>query len=101
VFGSSANPAQNGGIQDVIAYSAGIALANGGDRIELAVGGTMLDSVVWATGWPGSMDGTAMCLKPPYGDNALQASWGRSVGTFGSTGDRGSPGFESTATNCQ
>ncbi|MFO0723996.1 MAG: amidohydrolase family protein [Myxococcota bacterium] len=100
IFAANADPAQNGGLMNVVAYGTRIAFANGGDRVTLSAGGTTIDEVVWSTGWPGSTDGTAMCLKAPYGDNSMQASWSNSAGTFGSGGDRGSPGTANNATNC-
>ena len=90
----------NGGVENASAYGTRIALANGGDRITLTVGSTTIDEVVWSAGWPGATDGTSMCLKAPYGDNSMPGAWSNSVGTFSTSGDLGSPGVASSATNC-
>jgi hypothetical protein len=100
VFAANADPALNGGIQGAIGYGTTIALANGGDRIQLAVGNVTIDEINWTSMWPGSTDGSAMCLKVPYGDNGVPASWSRTVGSFGTSADRGTPGVASDATNC-
>lgn len=100
VFASTQDPASNGGVENASAYGTRIALANGGDRISLTVGSTTIDEVVWSAGWPGATDGTSMCLKAPYGDNSMPGAWSNSVGAFSSSGDNGSPGVASSATNC-
>ena len=100
VFAANADPALNGGIQGAIGYGTTIALANGGDRIQLAVGNVTIDEINWTSMWPGSTDGSAMCLEVPYGDNGVPASWSRTVGSFGTSADRGTPGVASDATNC-
>jgi hypothetical protein len=46
------------------------------------------------------MQGRSMCLKVPYGDNGMSASWADSVGSFGTGGDTGHPGVASDGMNC-
>jgi len=99
VFGQGANPASNGGVMGVVSYGTRIALANGGDRVTVRLGMMVIDEVIFTSMWPFS-DGHSMCLKTPYGDNSMRASWGTSVGVYGTTTDTGSPGVESTSTNC-
>lgn len=102
VFARLSNPANNGGVTAIAAYdgASNIQLANGADRIVLSHGGTELDRVEWASGWPGGGQGVAMCLAFPYMDNAVQANWHNSVGMFGTGGDTGHPGVQSDGTNC-
>lgn len=97
VFATSAAAASNGGLMNAIAFN--LALNNGNDRVQLRRGNTVIDEVTWAMGWPGG-DGVAICLRAPYGDNSVPASWGTSVGTYGPNPDTGSPGVASNATNC-
>ena len=100
VLAYSDDPMTNGGVVGVAAAygDADIQLANGDDEIHLSFDGNEIDSVDWATGWPGG-NGVTMCLKFPYGDNSVQANWSDSVGAFGD-GNAGSPGVASDATNC-
>ncbi len=102
VLAYDADPTVNGGMSgDVVAYgSADLVLSNSGGAVTIAIGGTTIDQVVWATGWPGA-NGVAMCLKAPYApDNAVQGAWGAAASSYGPNGDKGSPGIQNDATNC-
>lgn len=98
----------NGNLKPDYAYGKGsylIQLSNGGDLVKLSYGGQEVDRVAWT----GSASGKSMCLKAPYGDNGVSASFG--VGTTKWTAaapppapapaDFGSPGAANTAANCQ
>lgn len=100
IFAYSNNLAENGGISAMVGYgSSGIQLSNSGDQITLIYQGNIIDEVTWTGSWPGG-NGTAICLKAPYGDNDMSSSWSSSVGSFGSSPDNGHPGDASDSTNC-
>lgn len=104
VFAYYADPAQNGGLSNVLAEygpAADIALNNGDETITLTLGGQVIDTVTYSGSWPGAAQDVAMCLRAPYpADNAAQPGWGDAVGVYGSTGAQGSPGLVNDATNC-
>ena len=102
VIGYHVDMAQNGGVNVIAEYGpADLALANSDDEIALSFGGMEIDRVDWAAGWPGSGNGSSMCLKFPYAaDNNMSGAWGEAVGTFGANGDSGHPGVASDAMNC-
>jgi hypothetical protein len=97
-------PSMNGGVTAIAEYGGAnpdIQMNNGDDVLRLTYNGTEIDVVDWGSGWPGGQ-GIAMCLLFPYAaDNNVAASWGDSVGSFGTGGDMGSPGAASSAANCQ
>jgi len=101
IFAYSADPGVNGGLTALVSYEmADLQLSNSGDRLKLILGTTVIDEVEWGSGWPGAGNGTAMCLKFPYGDNSQSSSWADSNGTFGTNSETGHPGVASDSSNC-
>jgi hypothetical protein len=104
VFAYSADPATNGGVQNVTAEygAADIQLNNGNETIALTFSNATIDTVSYDMAWPGGGQGVSACLRFPYAmDNSVPAAWGNSVGNFGSVAtELGSPGAASSATNC-
>lgn len=101
VFAYEDDAATNGGITGAVEYgSTMLQLNNGAETLTLRMGNTVIDELAWTATWPNA-DGTAMCLRAPYPvANDDQAAWGSAAGTFGPTGDRGSPGVPNDSTNC-
>ncbi|MCB9521549.1 MAG: lamin tail domain-containing protein [Myxococcales bacterium] len=74
--------------------AAGMALSNSADEIVLEYGGTEIDRVAYddGAGWPDPTNAAVSFTGAFTADNSLAAAWCVSGGTFGASGDGGTPG---------
>ena len=97
VFAHSPDTAINGGISSAFGKPRSLGdltLGNGSGSIAIVCAGVEIDRVAWSFGWPGQA-GVAMQLDRLHinaADNDLRANWCASTPTYGSYGNKGSPG---------
>lgn len=97
VFAHSPEPTHNGGIPTSLGKPrslGALTLGNLFGSVALVCAGMEIDRVAWSFGWPGQT-GVAMQLDRLHmngGDNDLRASWCAANPSYGSFGNRGSPG---------
>ncbi len=83
--------AANGGVTLDYAYGSDISLGNDGDEIALRCAGTLVDEVVYTSGWPYGT-GSAAQLDPAAGAaNDELGQWCQATTAYGD-GDLGTPG---------
>ncbi len=97
VFAHSPDAATNGGISAAFGKPRSLGdltLGNGSGSVAIVCGGVEIDRVSWSFGWPGH-SGVSMQLDRLHinaADNDLRANWCASAPTYGSFGNKGSPG---------
>ncbi len=100
VFAINGDSGANGGITGAYSYDGDISLGNSGtDGIIIECSGTVIDEVIWDTGFPPATAGISMELSETFfarlssTDNDTGSNWGLTPegNTYGD-GDRGTPG---------
>jgi len=101
VFAASTDKTLNGGVQPTsgaLRTLLPMTLANVADTIIVTCGGVEIDRLTWSADWPGAV-GQAMQLdrtKVTAQQNDQKSAWCAATATYGTLGNKGSPGLDNT-----